>query len=113
MNMRALRRGAFLMVAVLPILATLPGAAETEKRAFSVEDFYRLKSPSGLDLSPDGDWLVYSLRSTDLREGKASHDLYRVGATGSGSRRLTWSEDAPVSTGELLCWVVSGVSAIR
>ena len=75
-------------------------AVAAEKRAFTIEDFYRVRVPSGLELSPDGAWLVYSLETTDLPRGKSNADLYRLASDGSGERRLTWtgeySESNPV-----------------
>lgn len=83
----------------LVVLTASHGVA-AEKRAFTIEDFYRITVPSHLDLSADGSSLVYDLDTTDLPRGKSNRDLYRVGADGGDPRRLTWtakfSESEPV-----------------
>jgi dipeptidyl aminopeptidase/acylaminoacyl peptidase len=71
--------------------------ATRERRAFSIEDFYRLTRPEGLDLSPDGEWLVYSLTSTDLARAKSGRDLYRVSTDGETTQQLTFTDDVSES----------------
>jgi len=84
---------------VLALLMAVTAAA-AEKRAFTVEDFYRVKVPSSLELSPDGAWLVYDLATTDLPRGESNTDLHRLATGGGDERRLTWtgefSESNPV-----------------
>jgi dipeptidyl aminopeptidase/acylaminoacyl peptidase len=80
-------------------LASLPALPADSRRAFTVEDFYAVKTPSNLELSPDGRWLVYDLKSTDLPRATSNGDLYRVGVSGKGPRRLTWTEDSSESGG--------------
>jgi len=73
-------------------------AAPSAKRAFTVEDLYRVENPGQVDLSPDGSWLVYSLSTTDLPRNRSNRDLYRVSTKGGESTRLTWTEDASESS---------------
>ncbi|MCR4414900.1 MAG: hypothetical protein NUV77_20980, partial [Thermoguttaceae bacterium] len=40
-------------------------------------------------VSPDGGWVVFTLRTTDLAENKGKTDLWLVRTDGSGLRRLT------------------------
>ncbi len=68
------------------------------KRAFTIEDFYRARSPQHPDLSPDGKSIVYSLRSLDLPRAKTFEDLYRVPTEGGEPVRLTWTDDASESS---------------
>ncbi|MEN6525004.1 MAG: S9 family peptidase [Candidatus Polarisedimenticolia bacterium] len=82
------------VVAALAIaLFALPAFAGDAKRAFTIEDFYKVKSPAGPVLSPDGATLVYSLQTKDLGRGKAQSDLYRVPAAGGPATRLTFTDD--------------------
>jgi dipeptidyl aminopeptidase/acylaminoacyl peptidase len=82
---------------LLTTLISIPLVAEEAKRPFAIEDFYKVLWPSGLDRSPDGRHLVYSLSSTDLPKGEENSDLWMVPAAGGEARRLTWTEKASES----------------
>jgi dipeptidyl aminopeptidase/acylaminoacyl peptidase len=72
-------------------------AAGADKRAYTIEDHYRIESPEHLDVAPDGTRLVYEVKSTDLPRGKSNRDLYLVAAGGGEPRRLTWTLDVDES----------------
>jgi len=90
MSARA-RRLARLVPAVALALtaATVPVDAADGRRAFSIEDLYRVRDPGSIDVSPDGRWIAYTLRSTDLPRGASDTDLWRVATAGGEPRRLT------------------------
>jgi dipeptidyl aminopeptidase/acylaminoacyl peptidase len=87
-----MRRHLPALCCIVAILTALPVLADDGKRPFTIEDFYEVKTLSHLELSPDGSWLVYDLKTTDLPRGKLNRDLFRVGTSGKGPRRLTWTE---------------------
>ncbi len=68
--------------------------APPDKRAFGLEDLYRVVDLAGLDRSPDGRALYYDVRSYDLPRAKDHRDLWTVPAAGGEARRLTWTEEA-------------------
>ncbi len=70
-----------------------PAAAAPGKRAFTIEDLYRVKVPSALSLAPDGQTLLYALSTKNFGKGKDNRDLYRVPAAGGEAHRLTFTED--------------------
>ncbi len=75
------------------LLAALPALAQkTEKRPFTLPDFYRIATVAEPALSPDGKTVVYSVMAGDVKAGKRTTALWRVGADGTGARRLTWSD---------------------
>jgi dipeptidyl aminopeptidase/acylaminoacyl peptidase len=87
-------------LSILILLAAFissPLLADDPKRPFTIEDFYLVQWLSGLDRSPDGSNLVYSLGATDLPRGKRNSDLWMVPAAGGDARRLTWTADASES----------------
>jgi len=88
-----MRRHLPALCCIAAILTALPVLAEDGKRPFTIPDLYKVETPSHLELSPDGNWLVYDLKTTDLPRGTSNLDLYRVGTSGKGPRRLTWTED--------------------
>jgi dipeptidyl aminopeptidase/acylaminoacyl peptidase len=90
--MRSLPTSPLALLAGL-LLAATSGWAD-DRRAFGIEDYYRVANPTHLDLSPDGEHLVYQLKTTDLPRGEANTDLYRISTKGGEPQRLTWTEDA-------------------
>ena len=56
---------------------------------FSVHDMLAMDRLSDQQVSPDGDWIVFTRRITDLEANKGRTDLWLVGADGTGLRRLT------------------------
>jgi dipeptidyl aminopeptidase/acylaminoacyl peptidase len=56
---------------------------------FSVDDMLAMDRISSPQVSPDGKWVVFQLRKTDLEENKGRTDLWLVRADGTGLRRLT------------------------
>ena len=56
---------------------------------FSIHDMLAMDRISDPQVSPDGKWIVFVLRKTDLEENKGLTDLWLVGADGANLRRLT------------------------
>jgi dipeptidyl aminopeptidase/acylaminoacyl peptidase len=73
------------------LLALSAFAAEPAR--FSLDDFTRIANVTELDLSPDGEWVVYSVGTANLEEDEPQYDLWRARFDGSGKRALTHTED--------------------
>src|SRR4051794_14270782 len=56
------------------LLVAVPLAAQT-KRAFTIEDFYRVRSLGDLSLSPDGRTLLFTVSTSDLPHAKRTTRL--------------------------------------
>jgi dipeptidyl aminopeptidase/acylaminoacyl peptidase len=56
---------------------------------FSIHDMLAIDRISDPQVSPDGKWIVFVLRTTDLEENKGLTDLWLVGSDGTALRRLT------------------------
>jgi hypothetical protein len=67
--------------------ARRPPRAEPSK--FSIDDLVRVASLTDLDLSPDGEYVVYSVGEPDFKSDKPRYDLWRARWDGSGKRPLT------------------------
>jgi len=82
------------ILAALACSALLPDSASAAdaKRAFTIEDLYRVQTPAAPAISPDGESVVYTLTSSDIRAGKRTVNLWRVGADGRTPHRLTASD---------------------
>ena len=56
---------------------------------FSVHDMLAMDRLSDPQVSPDGKWIVFVLRETDLEANKGRTDLWLVGTDGTALRQLT------------------------
>ena len=52
-------------------------------------DVYRLQSISGLQVSPDGEWIAYVLTTTDSSKDKKNSDLWMISRDGKQNVQLT------------------------
>ncbi|MHC4425729.1 MAG: dipeptidyl-peptidase 5 [Planctomycetota bacterium] len=75
----------FLTVSVGSGAAT----ALAETHPFSIHDMLAMDRLSDPQVSPDGKWIVFVLRETDLEADKGLTDLWLVGTDGTDLRRLT------------------------
>lgn len=60
-----------------------------ETHPFSVHDMLAMDRISDPQISPDGKWIVFTLRTTDLEANRGRTDLWLVGSDGHNLRRLT------------------------
>jgi dipeptidyl aminopeptidase/acylaminoacyl peptidase len=77
------------LLACAALAAVAPAASAAETHPFSVHDMLAMDRISDSQVSPDGRWIVFNVRTTDLEANKGLTDLWLVGADGSGLRRLT------------------------
>lgn len=70
------------------LLAFLPGALDaqnpTAPRPITIDDQFRLKGVGAPVLSPDGEWVAYTVSTTDAEAESSSTRLWMVPADGSG-----------------------------
>ncbi|MCE2516076.1 MAG: PD40 domain-containing protein, partial [Acidobacteria bacterium] len=85
-----------------------PGAEARPTRVLSARDTLRIDQVGSPALSPDGEWVVYTVRSRDMDDPdlEAVTHLWRVRVDGTGGRQLTrgpqdatapaWSPDGSI-----------------
>jgi len=78
-----------MLPALLALPALLPVAGETHP--FSVHDMLAMERISDPQVSPDGAWVSFTLRTTDLEADRGRTDVWiaPVSGDGTGARRLT------------------------
>lgn len=94
--------------ALAGILAAGAATAQDQPRVLSARDTLRINQVGSPALSPDGEWVVYTVRARDMADpelGAVTH-LWRVRVDGTGNRQLTrgphdatapaWSPDGEV-----------------
>ena len=64
-------------------------ASSSDTHPFSIHDMLAMDRISDPQVSPDGRWIVFKLRKTDLEADKGRTDLFLIGSGGTNLRRLT------------------------
>ncbi len=91
--MQNLARGLAATLALsMPLCVALPASAQ-ESKPFSIDDLVRLSRVSEAALSPDGRYVLYTQRDTDMDANKGRTDLWQV-EVGADAKplRLTQNE---------------------
>jgi dipeptidyl aminopeptidase/acylaminoacyl peptidase len=89
-----MRRKLFSL-AVCLLLLVVPSRAA--KRAFTIEDFYRVRGLEDLHLSPDGKTIVFTLRTDDLAKAKRVKHIWLMDADGKNLHQFTFGEKSESS----------------
>ena len=88
------RRSTCLAGLALAALLTFPLAAESARRPLKVDDIFSLKTVGDPQISPDGNWVAYTVRWLDPKEDSSDTDIYMVSFVGGTPLRLTSSPKA-------------------
>jgi dipeptidyl aminopeptidase/acylaminoacyl peptidase len=75
-----------LMVLTAAVFAASEGG---ETHPFSIDDMLAMDRISDIQVSPDGSWILFNRRVTDLEANRGRSDLWLVGTDGNNLRRLT------------------------
>ena len=112
-----------IMWAAFATTMAVPALVAQQRRPITFEDFASAKIVSDPQLSPDGQWLLYGVRSTDLAANKRTTRTFLASVSGGVARQFPddktiasearWSPDgklvAYVSGGQL--WISSATGA--
>ena len=77
--------------------------ASSQKKAFAIEDLYKIRNVGTPVVSPDGKHIAHTLTSYDLPKGKSMTALYIMDADGKNSEKITdndKSNDSPIWTAD-------------
>ena len=84
------------LIAVIAV--TLAGAAAhaqaPEKRAITFKDLISMHRVTDPQISPDGQWVAYSVATPDMEANRLVHDIWIVPVSGGESRQLTHDGNA-------------------
>ncbi|UCE07523.1 MAG: S9 family peptidase [bacterium] len=84
-----MRRFLFLILGLFFLLINLSNSFSGETHPFSVHDMLAMDRISDPQVSPDGKWIVFVLRKTDLDANRGRTDLWLVDVEGKNLRQLT------------------------
>lgn len=82
---------------LLSIFTFARPADAPKKRSITLDDFARLQSVGSPVVSPDGEWVVYTVRQIDVNEDKNVSQLWMVKWDGSSNFQLTFSKEGASS----------------
>lgn len=87
-------RSTSFVVLALALSSTAFAAAEVpvKPRPLQPKDFAALHDVGNLHLSPDGQWVVYSVRTIDLDKDKRATNLWLTKWDGSSNRAITYGD---------------------
>ncbi len=82
---------ALLVLAVLSgiVLSWSAGAALSAPHPFSIRDMLAMDRVSDPQVSPDGRWVAFVIRTTDMEANRGRTDIWLIRAAGGEPRRLT------------------------
>ena len=84
-----------VLLFALIVLAAPPSNADApKKRPINLDDLARLQRVGPPIVSPDGEWVVYTVAQVDIKEDKAPTHLWMVKWDGSVRIQLTYGKDA-------------------
>jgi dipeptidyl aminopeptidase/acylaminoacyl peptidase len=81
-----------LVALVLAVGITADAAAQ--RRPVVIDDQFRVQDVGSPELSPDGEWVVYTVTTTDVAADKRNADVWKVKWDGSERSQLTFSPES-------------------
>ncbi len=89
-------RALFIWIAVLATALTAR-AQQEQRRAITFKDLISMQRVSDPQISPDNQWIAYSVATPDLDANRTSHNIWIVPVAGGPARQLTrgGSDDRP------------------
>lgn len=88
------RSFAAALIAAQVLLSSAALAADSPRRLLTADDMNALKVVSDPQLSPDGEWVAYSVRAADLVKDKGITHLWMTSWDGKRDVQLTYSENS-------------------
>src|SRR3954465_3724375 len=67
--------------------------AQGPRRPLKLDDLARFRNVGGPEISPDGQWIAYTVSTIDAKEDKSSTHIWMVGYDGKNDRQITFSND--------------------
>ncbi|HKG61587.1 MAG TPA: S9 family peptidase [Pyrinomonadaceae bacterium] len=89
------RRLSISLLLILALASSL--AAQTARRPMKLDDLTRFRNVSDPQISPDGQWVAYTVSATDAKDDKSSSHIWMVNIDGSNDRQITFSSESESS----------------
>ena len=79
-------------ISVVLLLLPVPGFAQDGERLITVDDILAIKSVGDPQISPDGDWVAYTVRQRDMEEDKSGTQIWTIATSGGDPIPMTSAE---------------------
>src|SRR5437879_13446812 len=80
------------MLFIILIVASA-ALAQTARHPLKLDDLARFRNVNDPQLSPDGQWIAYTVSTTDVKEDKGSTHIWLASYDGKSDRQITFSND--------------------
>lgn len=67
------------------------------RRPLKLDDLFRIKNVGGPQISPDGQWVAYTVSTVDVKGDKSDSNIWMVSFDGKTERQITFSSDSETS----------------
>ncbi len=78
----------------LALIASSFVLAQPARRPLKLDDLARFRNVGDPQLSPDGQWIAYTVSTTDVKEDKSNTHIWLVSYDGKNDRQITFSSDS-------------------
>src|SRR5213080_1023883 len=78
-----------LFLLAIPTPALAQESRPRTPRAITIDDFFQIRDVSQPEISPDGQWIAYAVRTRMLKEDKNEQRLWMISTHGGDAVRLT------------------------
>src|SRR5215813_183487 len=89
-----MRTNKTLRMLFIALLAASALFAQNAKRPLKLDDLARFRNVGDPQVSPDGQWIAYTVSTIDMKEDKGSTHIWMVGYDGKNDRQITFSNDS-------------------
>ena len=79
---------------LLTLIAATAVPAQTARHLLKLDDLARFRNVSDPQISPDGQWIAYTVSTIDTKEDKSNTHIWMVGYDAKNDRQITFSNDS-------------------
>jgi dipeptidyl aminopeptidase/acylaminoacyl peptidase len=87
----------FLRLVLIVWVAAVIGIAQPAKHSLRLDDLTRFRNVNDPQISPDGQWIAYTVSTIDAKEDKTSTHIWLASYDGKSDRQITFSSDSESS----------------
>ncbi len=92
-----MKRRYSLLSLILLFFAALAVDGQADLRSLKLDDLFKIKNVSDPQISPDGQWVAYTVSSIDVKADKSDSNIWLVSFDGNTQRQITFSVDSETS----------------
>ena len=89
-----MRIGRLLVLPLLTAAMALPAAHAQSRRALRPSDLYRFRDVGAGRISPDGQWVAYTITTVDSAKDKSDSDVWMTSWDGARTLKMAGSPES-------------------